>query len=82
MSTLRTSIRLSRPTDTLEVVSSPVRMASMSSRRSWEKSTEPTRFLRAQRATGRRVSLSLSSTEVGAHSSRASITRQGSTISR
>ena len=54
----------------------------MSSSRSWEISTVPTSRRRAQRATGSRVSLSLSSTEVGPNFSSTSITRHGSTISR
>ena len=68
--------------ETLEVVSRPVRVANMSLSRSWDSSTDPTPLRRAQRATGSRVSLSLSSTEVGRHSSRTSVTRHGSTISR
>ncbi|KQV71482.1 hypothetical protein ASC64_05560 [Nocardioides sp. Root122] len=81
-STLRTSSRLSRPMETLLVVSSPVRSASMSPSRSCERSTDPTPLRRAHRATGSRLSLSLSSTDVGCHCSSTSVTRHGSTISR
>ena len=55
-----------RSIETREGVSSPLRMANMSSRRSWENSTDAMPRRRAQRVTGSSVSLSLSSTDVGA----------------
>ena len=82
VSKLRTRMRLSSAIETLEVVSRPVRIANMSLSRSCENSTEPTPERRAHRATGSRVSLSLSSTDVGRHDSSTSVTRHGSTISR
>ena len=82
MSKLRTRTRLRSPIETFEVVSRPLRIANMSSSRSWENSTDPTPRRRAHRVTGSSVSLSLSSTEVGAKRSSTSTTRHGSTISR
>ena len=60
----------------------PVRIDSIALSRSWENSTDRTPLRRAQPATGSRVDLSETSTDVGANASSASVTRHGSTISR